>query len=120
MNELLKQLMTDYNFTILFQDKEVAKVTITNHRKNVTIEKLVPDGMYQPFGGHKLDLERVYRFLQDRCYEDCYAGLDEVLSMAEMTENNPWEWNRKSHGRTTADCFWIRFEGEDLTWKDVS
>lgn len=36
-----------------------------------------------------------------------------------LSENNPWKWCRISHGVTYEDFFWIRFEDEDIQWKDV-
>lgn len=108
-----------YDFTVLHKDTPVANVYISDDHKHVTIDKLVPDGMTQPFNGDKLDLERVYSFLKDRCYEDSFAGLEEVLEIQDMTSNNPWEWNRKTHGVTWEDFFWIKFEDEELSWEDV-
>ena len=67
MKKKIENLLTDYCFTVLYEDEEVAKVEITNKRKNVHIDKLVPDSIFQPFGGTKLDIERVYEFLKDRC-----------------------------------------------------
>ena len=108
-----------YDFTVLNKNTPVASVYVSEDHKQVIIEKLVPDGIIQPFNGNKLDLERVYNFLKDRCYEDTFAGLDEVLEMQNMKSNNPWEWNRKTHGVTWEDFFWIKFDGEELCWEDV-
>ena len=109
----------DYNFTVLYKDIAVAYVCVSENHKNVTIEKLIPDGIMQPFGGSKLDLERVYNFLKSRCYEDERDDLKEILQKQGMTSNNPWEWNKKTHGVTWEDFFWIRFDGEGLNWEDV-
>lgn len=109
----------DYNFTVMYKNERVAYVCVSADHKEVKIEKLVPDGIKQPFGGTKLDLERVYSFLKDRCFEDGYADLENVLRKFDMESNNPWEWNRKTHGVTWEDYFWVKFDGEDITWEDV-
>ena len=109
----------DYNFTVFHQNTPVARVLVSDDHKNVLIEKLVPDGIMQPFGGNKLNIERVYDFLKGRCYEDGYVGLEEVLERYNMSSNNPWEWNRKTHGITWEDFFWIKFDGEDISWEDI-
>jgi len=36
-----------------------------------------------------------------------------------MKSNDPWEWNRKTHGVTWEDFFWIKFDGESISWEDV-
>lgn len=109
-----------YNFTVYHENIPVAKVSISNNHKRVFIEKLIPDGIMQPFSGNKLDLERVYNFLKSRCYEDNYAGLEDVLKKQEMSSNDPWEWNRKTHGVTWEDFFWMKFDDEeDVRWEDI-
>lgn len=56
-----------YNFTVMYRNEEVAEVRVSDDRRQVTIEKIVPDSVIQPFGGNDLSLERVYRFLKNRC-----------------------------------------------------
>ncbi|WP_333649028.1 hypothetical protein [Lacrimispora sp.] len=106
-------------FTVMHMDEPVANVTISEDKKNVEIQKLVPDSIKQPFGGNKLNLERVYDFLKGRCYEDGRADLQEILLQAGLASNNPWEWVKITHGVTYEDMFWVRFPDEDLTWEDV-
>lgn len=109
----------DYNFMVMYKNEEVAFVHVSADHKEVSVKKYIPDGIKQPFSGSKLDLERVYTFLKDRWFEDEYADLKNVLARVGMKSNNPWEWNRKTHGVTWEDYFWVKFEGEDITWEDV-
>lgn len=109
----------DYNFMVMYKNEDVAFVHVSADHKEVSIKKIMPDGMKQVFNGNKLDLERVYSFLKDRCFEDGYTDLENVLAKVGMISNNPWEWNRKTHGVTWEDYFWVKFEGEDIVWEDV-
>ena len=109
----------DYNFTVMYKNEEAAYVHVSADHKKVNIKKNLPDGIKQPFSGTKLDLERVYNFLKDRCFEDAYADLKNILAKFDMESNNPWEWCRKTHGVTWDDYFWLKFEGEDIVWEDV-
>lgn len=106
-------------FTIMYRNEAAAEVLISDDKKEVTIKKLIPDSLKQPFGGNKLDLERIYDFLKSRCYEDGRVDLPEILSQAGLKSNNPWQWMRITHGVTYDDMFWIKFPGEDLRWEDV-
>ena len=63
----------------MYENNPVAKVFVSENHKQVTIEKLVPDSIVQPFGGNNLSLERVYSFLKSRGYEDGRDDLDEIL-----------------------------------------
>ena len=117
MNNVLNK--RDYDFTVLYKNEEVTKVHVSADHKEVSINKLIPDGIKQPFNGNKLDLERVYDFLKDRCFEDGCSNLECILKNVGLNSNNPWEWNRKTHGVTWEDYFWIKFDGENITWEDV-
>lgn len=108
-----------YNFTVMHKNNPVADVFISDNHKQVKIEKLVPDSIIQPFGGNNTSLERVYAFLKSRCYEDCRADIDEILKQANLMSNNPWEWNKITHGVMCDDQLWIKYEDENLCWEDV-
>ena len=108
-----------YNFMVMHRNEPVAHVWISDDHMNVRIEKIVHDSLIQPFSGDDLSINRVYRFLKSRCYEDGRAELQEILNQAELRENNPWEWNRVTHGVTWEDDLWIKFDGEELEWENV-
>ncbi len=108
-----------YNFTVMYQNKAVAQVWISDDHKDVKVNKLVPDSIIQPFGGSDLSLNRIYCFLKSRCYEDGRSDLKDILKQANLSSNNPWEWNKITHGVMWEDQIWIKYEGENLCWEDV-
>lgn len=109
----------------MHMDILVAQVTTDENNMTTSIKKFVPDSSIQPFWGNMDDksvpylTNRFYRFLKDRCYEDCRANLPEILKQAGLTSNNPYEWVKVCHGVTYEDFFWVKFEGEDICWNDV-
>ncbi|MCM1121928.1 MAG: hypothetical protein NC416_05045 [Eubacterium sp.] len=46
-----------YNFTVMHQNEAVARVQISDDRKDVKINKIIPDSIFQPFGGGDLSPE---------------------------------------------------------------
>ena len=46
-------------FTVMHMDEPVAIVSLSEDKKKVEIQKLIPDCIRQPFCGNKVDLERV-------------------------------------------------------------
>lgn len=108
-----------YNFTVMHRNEAVARVRVPDDHMNVRIEKLIPDSLMQPFGGNDLSLNRVYQFFKSRCYEDGRVDLQEILNQAKLRENNPWEWNRITHGVTWEDDLWIKLDDEELEWENV-
>ena len=108
-----------YTYYVMCRDELAAIVELSGDRQSILFHKILPDGMLQPFSGSRLDVERFYSFLKSRCYEDGRADLPEILKQAHLKDNNPYNFIRISHGVTYEDDFWIRFEGENLKWKDV-
>lgn len=108
------------DFTIMWKNEKSVDVHISDNRRDVTIRKYLTGASKQPFMGGPVNMTRIYNFLKSRCYEDNYAGLDEVLEKAGMTWNNPWEWCKITHGVTYDDFLWIRYPDEnDIKWEDV-
>ena len=105
-------------YHIMWQDEEVATVLLSQDKKKIHFQRYVY-GIKQPFNGDILTVERFYRFLKDRCYEDGRGDLQEILEMAGLSSNNPYEWVKISHGVTWEDFWWVKFEGEEITWDDV-
>ncbi|MCM1263663.1 MAG: hypothetical protein NC313_13195 [Butyrivibrio sp.] len=108
-----------YHFFVMHRNSQVAEVQVSDDHKAVKIRKIIADSIIQPFSGKDMSINRVYSFLKSRCYEDGYAGLKEVLEKAGLKDNNPWDWNRISHGVMWQDDIWIRFIGENINWEDV-
>lgn len=106
-------------YHVMHMNTPVADVYTNEHNIFQRINRLVPDGPTQPFWEGPMSTQRFYEFMKGRCYEDGRGDLGRILAAAGMTENNPYEWCRRTHGVTWEDFFWIRYEGEDITWEDV-
>ena len=112
-------------YHILNMDTPVADVVMGENNLVREIHKLVPDSPIQPFWGDvesvspQVLTERFYNFLADRRYEDGRSDLPMILKQAGLDSNNPYEWVHICHGVTHEDFFWVRFDNEDIAWKDV-
>ncbi|MBR5970089.1 MAG: helix-turn-helix transcriptional regulator [Lachnospiraceae bacterium] len=115
--ELNNAAQTVYH--VMHLDDVVADVTLSRDKKQIRFEKYEPDGIRQPFSGSNLTLERFYRFLKSRCYEDGRADLDLILKKARLSDNNPYHWVALTHGVTYDDFFWIKTDHETVTWDEV-
>lgn len=52
----------------------------------------------------------------------CISDMDmsrELLRLGGFSFYDPYQIVQKTHGVMVDDCFWIRFDGENLTWEDV-
>ena len=112
-----------YNFSVLWKNELVADVSISEDETGFKtlnyIRRYTEDVGKQPFGGIRLDLARVYEFLEGRWFERARPDVQEQLEYLGLSEYNPWEIVKKTHGVMFEDFIWVRFEGEALTWEDV-
>jgi hypothetical protein len=95
------------------------KITDVNIDETEVAIKKYTQGIWQPFHKDNPSLKDVYEFLEDRCYENGRVDLKDILALANLKENNPWEWIRLNHGVTYEDDLWICFDGEELMWEEV-
>ena len=111
--------MNNYHkFDVLSKNVVVAHVSVIGN--NVQIQKENVPIALQPFKRENCTIIDVYNFLKDRCFDDNREDLKEILESVGLTSNNPWEWNKISHGITADDFWWIRWDGETLSWEDVA
>lgn len=107
-------------YHIMCEDTKVDDVFLSDDHSVVVFTLYEKPGIRQPFSGGKLDLSRFYSFIKSRCYEDGRADLGEILDILGLEENNPWLFVKKTHGVKCDDYFWIKFNDEDISWKDVN
>ena len=107
-----------YNFSVLFKDEVVADVHMDTDKNESSIKRyqLSPK---QPFMCDRQDIPYIFMFLESRCFDNGRPDLPDILEAHGMTENNPYEWNRKTHGVMYNNFWWLRFPGEHLQWDDV-
>ncbi|MCL2754346.1 MAG: hypothetical protein FWD35_01345 [Oscillospiraceae bacterium] len=64
-----------------------------------------------------LELKDIYFLFSSRVFPDKTPFTQAELTRFGLTEYNPYEILRRTHGIMPADRYWIRFAGEDLTHK---
>ena len=107
-----------YDFSVYFKDELVSDVHIDTEKNETSIKRYVL-GPKQPFMCDRQDIYYIYDFLESRCFENGRPDLPKILAAHGLTENNPYEWCRKTHGVMYNDFWWIKFPGETIKWDDV-
>ena len=106
------------NFTVMYKDEAVARVEYSGG--SPLIKKYTSLPAKQPFIGNYEPKRMVYDFLKSRCFDNGRADLGKILLAAGLSSNDPYEWCIKTHGVTYDDMFWIKYDGEVLTWTDMN
>lgn len=104
-------------FEVLNKDNLMARVTMD---EGEPVIEVFSDDIMCPFGGGDLGRWRVMEFLESRCFDVKRPDRDEMLERMGLTVYDPLEIVKVTHGRMWNDFTWIRFEGENLVWKDIA
>ncbi|MFB5265251.1 hypothetical protein ACE41H_00405 [Paenibacillus enshidis] len=108
-------------FEVLEMDKVIAKVTVNYTGKKVDVwqDKEV-DPIFLPFPTKEtITLSDVVDYFESRCFPRTRHHADKLLKTLGLSEYDPNEIVKKTHGVLYDDYVWLRFEGEELTCKDV-
>ena len=108
----------DTNFTIYSKEKPIIKIDIKDGEV-ISAVSYTENPLLSVFPDKELTIADVYSFLESRCFENGRAELPRILKENDMTTNNPWEWCKKTHGVNYSDFYWIKYEGEVITWDEV-
>ena len=106
-------------FTVFWKDERIAAIDI-DQNKNVVVQKYCDVFGKQPFWGGAINFARVCEFVESRCFDESRADKRELLEAFGLSEYNPWKIVKITHGRMWDDFMWLKFPGENITWKDVS
>lgn len=71
------------------------------------------------FGKRPHTIEELNDFFESRCFPEGRADRKDLLTGLGLSQYNPLDIVRKTHGVQYSDWSWIRFEGEALKWDDV-
>ena len=103
-------------FEYLYMDKVCSVVTVEGDK--ITVVNYTDDILMTAFGNNKnITLDDLEEFFEERCFPRSRAK--QVLKNEDIPYV-PYLIIQRTHGTMFDDCFWIRFEGEDLCWDDVN
>ena len=109
--------MEDLDFQVYHRDDLIANVkvrgmsvTVKNHSNNI---------IFRPFTTERPTYLEFLEFMEDRCVPKTRADISQLLASIGLTEYNPIEIVKRSHGVMFEDFIWIKFKGEKLTYEDV-
>lgn len=112
-----RKMINHYTFEVYWKDEITARVYVKE--KDVIVSKFTDHPLKQLFAEKKMTRYQLNQILELRCWERGRADINDLLKNIGLTEYNPQEIVRKTHGVSFNDFIWIRFPGEKLTSKDV-
>lgn len=110
-------IMDDFTFEVYWKDEITARVYVK--KKNVTISRYTDNPGKQLFAQTKMTRYQLGKIFEMRCWEKERSDINEILEYLDLSEYNPYEIVKRTHGVSYNDFIWFRFPGEKLTSKDV-
>ncbi|MCL2054182.1 MAG: hypothetical protein FWG90_07075 [Oscillospiraceae bacterium] len=105
----LSYMKQDEVMAVLFVDYKEGKVQVINYTDDI---------IGKPFGVNIApDLTDFEEFLKERCFPEERYDKKLILRVLGLDYFEPLHIVRITHGRMVDDCYWIKFEGEDLQYE---
>ena len=108
--------MINLDFTVYSKNIPVSSVIINENKVKIT--SYTNNILLKPFPDNA-SLNTILLFMKSRCYEDGRVDLKKILDSFHMSNNDPIEWCKKTHGVNYSDFYWIKFNNENITWDEV-
>ncbi|MCF0186952.1 MAG: hypothetical protein HUJ98_10750 [Bacteroidaceae bacterium] len=106
-----------YTFETYWKNQITARVYV--RPTEVLVTRITSGPFRQLFFANKMTNAQLMQVLELRCWDRNRADINLLLNRMGLTEYNPLEIVKRTHGTTVNDFFWFRFQGEKLTAKDV-
>lgn len=106
---------------IMWVDDVMTHLWVDWDAKTLRIENHMESRLHLPFGKFlNPSWEQFERFLSSRVFPRNRRNAKVLLDLLDLDVYDPMAICRKTHGTTSSDHMWLRFNGEELTFSDVS
>ena len=112
-----EKLVDEFSFEVYWKDEITARVYV--RKKDVIISRYTDNPGKQLFAEKKMTRYQLGKIFELRCWEKGRSDIGEILEYLGLSEYNPYEIVKKTHGVSYNDFIWFRFPGEKITSKDV-
>ena len=112
-----EKIMDNFTFEVYWKDEITARVYVKGDA--VTVSRFTDNPAKQLFAEKKMTRYQLGKIFELRCWERGRADIQDILKYRDLTEYNPYEIVRKTHGVSYNDHIWFRFPGESITSRDV-
>ena len=105
------------DFSVYWADEKTADVKIESNR--ALIKRYSNSPIKQIFASDNISLYELGEILRSRCWEENRENLEKYLQKMGLSEFNPYEICRKTHGVMFQDKIWFKYKNENISWNDV-
>ena len=110
-------ILESYSFEVYWKEELTARVHV--HMDKVKVSRYSKHCFKQLFAGDQMTRYQLNKILSMRCFEKGRPDAQEKLKALGLSEYNPYEIVRRTHGVSFNDYIWFRFPKEQLRAADV-
>lgn len=110
-------LLQDYSFEVFWKNERTALVEVKGPR--VYVQRFCIHPLRQLFAADIMSRNQLNEILALRCFDKSRPDREELLRAMGLTDYQPCEIVKRTHGVTYNDFIWFRFPGENLRAEDV-
>ena len=109
--------MANYTRPQYLMSKDIPVAKITGFYVEVLRQDLLPLAIRTP----DVDFDRIFHgWIDTRIMSMGRSNSDKIMDGFRLPRSNPYAAAAAMHFTSLSDCYWIRQEGEETTWDDVS
>ncbi|MCD8232711.1 MAG: hypothetical protein LUD14_13090 [Clostridiales bacterium] len=112
-----EKIVEDYSFEVFWKDEITARVHVQGSR--VKVSRFTDHPLKQLFASAGMTRHQLNHIFEMRCWDRNRADIQDILNGLGLSDYNPYEIVKRTHGVSYNDFIWFRFPGEQLTAKDV-
>ena len=108
-------------FDWMNENEVMAHIEVDLVEKSVICTEYTKEFPYMFLAKRPKEISSVINKFKERCFEEGRPDKDEILESMGLSSYSPYDIVRFTHGHTSRDDCWVRFEGEDLEYyKDIN
>lgn len=112
-----EKILPDFSFEVFWKDELTASVRVKG--ADVKVTRFTDHPLRQLFAAEKISRYQLNHILELRCFEKGRSDIEQILQRLGLTDYDPYEIVKQTHGVSYNDYIWLRFPGENLTARDV-
>ncbi len=106
------------DFLLMWEDEVISSVKIGE--TEVHAERFILHPAKQIFYADTVPRFIFGQILKDRCFDEKRPDADKLLTALGLSEYNPYEICKKTHGKMLQDKTWFKFEGETINYSKLT
>ena len=106
------------DFLLMWGDEVISSVKVGT--TEVYVDRFVLHPVKQIFYTDTIPMFKFGDILRHRCWDENRPDIKVLLGMIGLDEFNPYEICKKTHGKMVQDMTWFKFEGETLTYRELT